>query len=66
VLFGRILGKFRPIAIASPTGISSGWLESVGSGEFLEGKARNFGDDVIDSWFKGSWGFFGDVVGNFV
>ena len=34
----------------------------LGARELLEGKLRNFGDNVVDAWLKACWRHFGDVV----
>ncbi len=38
----------------------------VGVGEFFEGPARDFNDDVVDGGLEAGDGFFGDVVGQFI
>ena len=65
--FCRLSWKVRPIAIASPTDFIEVVSIGVGAGEFLEGEARNFGDDVVDGRLeRGRRRAAGDVVGDLV
>jgi hypothetical protein len=64
--FCRLSLNVRPMAIASPRLFIC--VVSVGSacGEFLEGKARNLGDDVIYARLEARGGFARDVVLEFI
>jgi hypothetical protein len=45
--------KVRPIAMASPTDFIAVVRVRIGAGEFLEGKARDLGDDIVDRRLEG-------------
>ena len=65
--FCRLSAKVRPIAMASPTDFIA--VVSTGSapGNFFEGKARDFGHDIIDRRLeRGRRRAAGNVVGDFV
>ena len=65
--FCRLSWKVRPIAITSPTDFIEVVSVVRGAGEFLERKARDFGDDVIDRRLeRGRRGAAGDVVGDLI
>ena len=54
--------KVRPMAMASPTDFIAVVSAVVGAGEFLEGKARDFRDDVVDGRLEEAGRAAGDVV----
>ncbi len=43
-------------------GFHRGGQQRFGAGEFLEGEARNFGDDIVNGWLERGGGDFGDVI----
>ena len=65
--FCRLSWKVRPIAITSPTDFIDVVSVVLGAGEFLEGEARDLGDDVVDGRLeRGRRRAAGDVVGDLV